>query len=235
MSIILDKVNHEYSAGTAYHVQALKDINLKIESNKIVGLLGKNGSGKSTLFKLTNDLLTLSSGEILIDGKNVSIESKKIVSYLPERTYLDETLTVEKTIDYFADFYSDFDRVKANELFSRLKIDTKSKIKTLSKGTKEKVQLSLVMSRRAKLYLLDEPENSLSPEKQQELIKFLEDSARFFGCQFIIATHSPFLLSMKNAKIYDMDENPVDIKKWTELENVRTYYEFFKKYEREFE
>lgn len=85
------------------------------------------------------------------------------------------------------------------------------------------------------LYLLDEPENSLSPEKQQELIKFLEDSARFFGCQFIIATHSPFLLSMKNAKIYDMDENPVDIKKWTELENVRTYYEFFKKYEREFE
>ena len=85
------------------------------------------------------------------------------------------------------------------------------------------------------LYLLDEPENSLSPEKQQELLKFLEDSARFFGCQFIIATHSPFLLSMKNAKIYDMDENPVDIKKWTELENVRTYYEFFKRYEREFE
>ncbi|MBE5947628.1 MAG: ATP-binding cassette domain-containing protein [Lachnospiraceae bacterium] len=85
------------------------------------------------------------------------------------------------------------------------------------------------------LYLLDEPENSLSPEKQQELLKFLEDSARFFGCQFIIATHSPFLLSMKNAKIYDMDENPVDIKKWTELPNVRTYYEFFKRYEREFE
>ena len=85
------------------------------------------------------------------------------------------------------------------------------------------------------LYLLDEPENSLSPEKQQELLKFLEDSARFFGCQFIIATHSPFLLSMRNAKIYDMDENPVDIKRWTELANVRTYYEFFKKYEREFE
>lgn len=85
------------------------------------------------------------------------------------------------------------------------------------------------------LYLLDEPENSLSPEKQQELLKFLEDSARFFGCQFIMATHSPFLLSMKNAKIYDMDENPVDIKRWTELANVRTYYEFFKKYEREFE
>jgi len=85
------------------------------------------------------------------------------------------------------------------------------------------------------LYLLDEPENSLSPEKQQELLQFLEDSARFFGCQFIIATHSPFLLSMKGAKIYDLDEEPVDVKRWTQLANVRAYYEFFKKYEGEFE
>ena len=84
------------------------------------------------------------------------------------------------------------------------------------------------------LYLLDEPENSLSPEKQQELLRFLEDSARFFGCQFVIATHSPFLLSIKGAKVYDMDENPVDVKRWTELENVRTYFEFFKKHEDEF-
>ena len=84
------------------------------------------------------------------------------------------------------------------------------------------------------LYLLDEPENSLSPEKQQELVRFLEDSARFFGCQFIIATHSPFLLAMKGAKIYDMDEEPVDVKRWTELSNVRSYYEFFKAHEKEF-
>ena len=84
------------------------------------------------------------------------------------------------------------------------------------------------------LYLLDEPENSLSPERQQELLKFLEDSERFFGCQFIIATHSPFILSIKGAKIYDMDENPVDVKKWTDLSNVRSYYEFFKKHEEEF-
>lgn len=84
------------------------------------------------------------------------------------------------------------------------------------------------------LYLLDEPENSLSPEKQQELLRFLEDSARFFGCQFIIATHSPFLLSMKGAKIYDMDEETVDVKRWSELKNMRAYYEFFKKHEREF-
>ena len=85
------------------------------------------------------------------------------------------------------------------------------------------------------LYLLDEPENSLSPEKQQELLKFLEDSVRFFGCQFIIATHSPFLLSMRGAKIYDMNEEIVDVKRWSELANVKAYYEFFKKYEREFE
>ena len=84
------------------------------------------------------------------------------------------------------------------------------------------------------LYLLDEPENSLSPERQQELLRFLEDSARFFGCQFIIATHSPFLLSIRGAKIYDMDEEPVDVKHWTELSNVRAYYEFFKQHEREF-
>lgn len=84
------------------------------------------------------------------------------------------------------------------------------------------------------LYLLDEPENSLSPQKQQELLRFLEDSARFFGCQFIIATHSPFLLSMRGAKIYDMDETPVDVKPWTKLENVRVYYEFFKKHEDDF-
>ena len=84
------------------------------------------------------------------------------------------------------------------------------------------------------LYLLDEPENSLSPEKQQELLKFLEDSARFFGCQFIIATHSPFLLSMRGAKIYDMDEETVDVKKWTELANVRAYFDFFMKHESEF-
>lgn len=84
------------------------------------------------------------------------------------------------------------------------------------------------------LYLLDEPENSLSPERQQELLRFLEDSARFFGCQFIIATHSPFLLSIRGAKIYDIDEEPVDVKHWTELSNVRAYYEFFKQHEREF-
>lgn len=84
------------------------------------------------------------------------------------------------------------------------------------------------------MYLLDEPENSLSPEKQQQLLQFIEDSARFYGCQFVIATHSPFLLSMRGAKIYDLDAEPVDVKRWTELGNIRVYYEFFKKHDMEF-
>lgn len=84
------------------------------------------------------------------------------------------------------------------------------------------------------MFLLDEPENSLSPAKQQELVKFIEDSARFFGCQFVIATHSPFVLAIRGAKIYDLDEEPVDVKRWTELENVRAYYDFFKKHASEF-
>lgn len=84
------------------------------------------------------------------------------------------------------------------------------------------------------IFLLDEPENSLSPGKQQELVKFIEESARFFGCQFVIATHSPFVLAIKGAKIYDLDEEPVDVKRWTQLENVRVYYEFFKNHESEF-
>jgi predicted ATPase len=84
------------------------------------------------------------------------------------------------------------------------------------------------------LYILDEPENSLAPKRQMELMKFIEDSARFFGCQFIISTHSPFLLAMRGAKIYDLDERPVTVKRWTQLENVRTYYDFFKTYEQDF-
>lgn len=90
------------------------------------------------------------------------------------------------------------------------------------------------MRKQSLIFLLDEPENSLSPGKQQELVKFIEESARFFGCQFVIATHFPFVLAIKGAKIYDLDEEPVDVKRWTQLENVRVYYEFFKNHESEF-
>lgn len=151
--------------------QVLKDINLKIGSGKIVGLLGKNGSGKSTLFKLANDLLTLTSGEILICGKSVSVESKKVVSYLPERSYLDQSLKVSEALDLFEDFYEDFDRVKAESLLIDLDLDKNMKLSKMSKGMKEKVQLVLVMSRNAKIYILDEPLGGVDPASRDYILK----------------------------------------------------------------
>ena len=149
--------------------------------------------------------------------------------------------------DYLEDKYSHF-QMKSLDEYERLKKVNMAKRKTQSRYVRENLMDNvrehsngesafIYFSEKINengLYLLDEPENSLSPERQQELLRFLQDSARFFGCQFIIATHSPFLLSMNGAKIYDMDEEPVDIKRWTELDNVRAYYDFFKKHEHEF-
>ena len=123
----------------------LKNINLKISRGKIIGLLGKNGTGKSTLIKLINDLLTPTSGEILVNGKSAGVESKKIISYLPERTYLDKAMTVEKVIEYFEDFYDNFDSEKARKLLKDLDLDEEQKLSKMSKGMQEKVQLILVM------------------------------------------------------------------------------------------
>ncbi len=149
--------------------------------------------------------------------------------------------------DYFDDKYSQF-QMKSLDDYERLKKVNMAKRKTQSQYIRKNLMDNvrehsngesafIYFADKIKengLYLLDEPENSLSPEKQQELLRFLEDSVRFFGCQFIIATHSPFLLAMRGAKIYDMDENPVDVKRWTQLSNVRAYYDFFKKHEGEF-
>lgn len=158
----------------------------------------------------------------------------------------------EKLEELFEEYldakYSDF-RMKSMDDYEQLRKVNMARSKTQSKYVRKNLMDNvrehsngesafLYFSEKIQengLYLLDEPENSLSPERQMELLKFLEDSARFFGCQFIIATHSPFLLSMKGAKIYDMDEEVVDVKRWTELENVRMYYEFFKKHAGEFE
>ena len=138
-------------------VQALDSVNLKIEAGRVIGLLGPNGSGKTTLIKLANGLLTPTSGEILIDGKAPGRETKAMVSYLSDKEYLPEWMTAKQLMDFFADFYKDFDRERAAEMLTRLGIDESMRIKQMSKGTREKVQLILVMSRQAKLYLLDEP------------------------------------------------------------------------------
>ena len=149
---------------------ALNNVNLEVERGRIVGLLGPNGSGKTTLIKLANGLLQPSRGQILIDGKEPGIETKKIVSYLPERTYLSEWMTVRQVIDFFADFYADFNRDKAYDMLQRLGLQTTARLKTLSKGTKEKVQPILVMSREAQLYLLDEPIGGVDPAARDYIL-----------------------------------------------------------------
>ena len=142
---------------------ALDRVDLSVEPGHIVGLLGPNGSGKSTLIKLANGLLTPDAGEILIDGMAPSKETKKIVSYLPERTYFADWMTALQLLAFFGDFYDDFDRDAAVQMMQRLGIQPKQQIKQMSTGTREKVQLILVMSRKAKLYLLDEPIGGVDP------------------------------------------------------------------------
>ncbi|OUQ68890.1 ABC transporter [Eubacterium sp. An11] len=150
--------------------QALSGINLSLKAGRIIGLLGPNGSGKTTMIKLINGLLTPTGGEILIDGMAPGVKTKSIVSYLPERTYLDESMRITEAIDYFEDFYKDFDRKKAMKMLEKVNLNPALRIKTLSKGNKEKVQLILVMSRRAKLYCLDEPIAGVDPAARDYIL-----------------------------------------------------------------
>lgn len=155
---------------TFSNLTALNDVTFTIERGRIVGLLGPNGSGKTTLIKLINGLLVPNSGSLEINGHNPGIETKKIVSYLPERTYLPDWMKVSETIDYFADFYEDFDKKKAYEMLDKLNLDPDRRMKALSKGTKEKVQLILVMSRDADLYCLDEPIGGVDPAARDYIL-----------------------------------------------------------------
>ena len=168
--------------------QALANINIKFEKEKIYGLLGPNGSGKTTMIKIINDLLQPSSGQILINGKEPGIESKKIISYLPERTYLNMNMRVSELIQFFKDFYSDFDEEKAIKLLEKLKINQKDKLKNMSKGTKEKVQLVMVMSRKAELYILDEPIGGVDPASRDYILDTILSNFNE-GASIIICTH----------------------------------------------
>jgi len=166
----------------------LKDINLKIPKGKIIGLLGKNGTGKSTLIKLINDLLTPSSGEILIHGEKPGVNSKKIISYLPERTYLDKDMTIRQTIKYFEEFYDNFNSEKAVKLLKDLDLDIDKKLTKMSKGMQEKVQLILVMSREAELYILDEPLGGVDPATRDYILDTILSNFTE-GASVIISTH----------------------------------------------
>lgn len=185
MSSILTCKNLSKSFGTK---RALDNVNLNIERGRIIGLLGPNGSGKSTFIKLCNDLLTPTSGELQIAGNLPGVETKKIVSYLPERTYLNDWMKVSEIIEMFQDFYPDFNIEKANDMLKRLNINPSERIKTLSKGTKEKVQLILVMSREAELYLLDEPIGGVDPAARDYILDTILGNYQE-NATIIISTH----------------------------------------------
>ena len=166
----------------------IEDVSFTIEKGKIVGLLGKNGSGKTTILKMINDLLTIDEGEILVNGEHIGVESKSMISYLPERTYLESRQTIKQVFDYFEDFYTDFDRKRAEKLLKDLDLDIDASLSKMSKGMKEKIQLVLVMSRNARLYILDEPLGGVDPVTRDYIMQtilsnFGEDSS------MLITTH----------------------------------------------
>lgn len=167
---------------------ALSGLNLEIEPGKIVGLLGPNGSGKTTLIKLIAGLLRPTSGELFVNKNEIGMETKEIVSYLPERNYIPKYLKVRQIIDYFDDFYKDFNREKAERMIKSLSIDPDKKIKALSKGNLEKVQLILVMSREAKLYLLDEPIAGVDPAARDYILNTIITNYNP-DASIIISTH----------------------------------------------
>ena len=168
--------------------EALKELNLNIGKGKIVGLLGPNGSGKSTLIKIINGLIEPTNGTVTIKGNKPGIESKKIIAYLPERTYLNDWMKVKDLLQFFEDFYEDFDRQRAEDMLLQLKIDINDRLKTMSKGTKEKVQLILVMSRKADLYILDEPIGGVDPAARDYILKTIIKNYTSES-SILIATH----------------------------------------------
>jgi len=173
---------------TYLNKKALNGVDLEIESGKILGLLGPNGSGKTTFLKMVAGILHPSSGEILIDGEKPGVYTKSIVSYLPDNDYLLKWMRIKDAVAYFKDFYCDFDEKRAKELLEFMQLDENSKVQNLSKGMKEKLKLTLVLSRKAKLYILDEPLGGVDPVAREKILdaiiaSFNENSS------MIITTH----------------------------------------------
>lgn len=187
---------------------ALSNLNLILERGKIIGLLGPNGSGKTTLIKLINGLITPTEGCILINNMEPSVETRKIVSYLPEQTYLNDWMKVSELIAFFDDFYSDFVSERAFEMLHHLEIDSNAKLSTLSKGAKEKVQLIIVMSRDAELYVLDEPIGGVDPAARDYILNTIittyNKNATILLCTHLISDIENILdhvLFIKNGRV----------------------------------
>lgn len=168
--------------------QVLNNITLTVPQGKIIGLLGKNGTGKTTLIKLINGLLTPNEGEIIFEGEKIGPQSKLNIAYLPERTYLDKSMTINETLKFFKEFYSNFDIDKAKDLLKKLDLDENQKIIKMSKGMQEKVQLVLVMSRKADLYILDEPLGGVDPATRDYILDTILTNFNE-GASIIISTH----------------------------------------------
>ncbi|HEL1556545.1 TPA: ABC transporter ATP-binding protein [Streptococcus suis] len=179
----LQQVSKSYGGAVA-----LNNVNLKLPAGKIIGLLGPNGSGKTTMIKIINGLLQPEYGQVLINGRTPSPETKAIVSYLPDTTYLDEHMKVIEAVQFFEDFYKDFDKERACTLLKELQIDINSRMKHLSKGNKEKVQLILVMSRQAQLYVLDEPIGGVDPAARDYILRTIVNNYSPTA-SVIISTH----------------------------------------------
>ena len=181
--VYLDHVTKNYG-----HEVALMDVSLNIQPGRIIGLLGPNGSGKTTIIKLINGLLQPSLGNIYIHGQLPSPASKKVVSYLPDTTYLNENMKISDAIRYFQDFYTDFNVQRAYQLLNDLHLHPNQKLNSLSKGNKEKVQLILVMSREADLYVLDEPIGGVDPAARDYILRTIIQNRRP-NSSVLISTH----------------------------------------------
>lgn len=185
--IVINNLSYTYGSYRKENY-VFDNFNLSLTRGRVIGLLGPNGSGKSTLIKLLNGLLTPLSGSIYIGGHKPGVETKSIVSYLPERTYLDVSKTVTQLLDYFQDFYEDFSRERAEEMLHNLGIEDNQRLKTLSKGTREKIQLILVMSRNARVYILDEPIAGVDPAARDYIIRTIIQNYNSEAI-VLIATH----------------------------------------------
>ena len=213
MAIILScrGLTKQYGATTA-----LNSIDLDLPAGSVIGLLGPNGSGKSTFIKIAAGLLTSTSGGLLIDGYKPGVKTKEIVSYLPDHDYLNDWMSVNQLIKQFEDFYADFDKEKAFDMIQRLDIKRESMLKTLSKGTREKVQLILTMSRKAKLYLLDEPIGGVDPAARDYILNTIignynENAAVLISTHLIadvepVLTHAVFIKNGKIVRAGEVDD-----------------------------
>lgn len=203
------------------YINALNNINITLPRGRIIGLLGPNGSGKSTLIKLIAGILTPTSGSVLINGEAPGVASKEAVAYLPDCMTLNDYMSIGQLVDFFADFYSNFNKEKAYDMLARLNLDLKNKFKNLSKGTKEKVQLVLTMSREADLYLLDEPIGGVDPAARDYILETIITNYSE-NATILISTH--LITDIENILDDALFINQGNIALFASVEDIRNNY-----------